>query len=60
MGKENNTLQNTDNLSGFHHRFSAADWAWTNGGNHLHAHCRLMALMFTTAITDSYGTGMDE
>lgn len=60
MGKENNTLQNTDNLSGFHHRFSAADWTRTNGGEHLHAHRRLMALMFTSAITDSYGTGMDE
>lgn len=60
MGKENNTLQNTDNLSGIHHSFSAADWTWTNGGNHLHAHCRLMALMFTSAITDSYGTGMDK
>lgn len=56
MGKENNTLQNTDNLSGFHHRFSAADWTWTNGGNYLHAQRRLMALMFTSAITDSCGT----
>ncbi len=57
MGKENNTLQNTDNLSGFHHLFSAADWTWTNGGEHLHARRRLMAVMFTSAITDSCGMG---
>lgn len=60
-GKENNTLQNTDNLSGFHHCFFFADdWTWTNGGEHLRAHPRLMALMFTSVIIDSYGTGMDE
>lgn len=59
-GAKNNTLQNTDNLSGYHHRFSAADWTRTNGGNHLHAHGRLMALMFTSAITDSRGAGMAE
>lgn len=60
MGKENNTLQNTDNLSGFHHCFFADDWMWTNGGKLLRTHPRLMALMFTSAITDSYGTGTDE
>lgn len=59
-GKENNTLQNTDNLSGFRHCFFADDWTWTNGGELLHAHPRLMALMFTSAVTDSCGTGMDE
>lgn len=60
MGKENNTLQNTDNLSGFHHHLSADDWTWTNGGNHLYAHRRLMALMFNSAITDSYGMRTNE
>lgn len=60
VGKENNTLQNPDNLSGFHHRFFADDWTWTNGGEQLRAHPRLMALMFTSVRTDSYGTGMAE
>lgn len=60
MGKENNTLHNTDNLSGFHHSLSAAHWTQTNGCKQRHAHRRLMALMFTSAITDSSGTGMDK
>lgn len=60
MGKENNTLQNTDNLSGFHHCFFADDWTWTNGDEQLCAHPRLMAVMLTSVITDSYGTGKDK
>ena len=57
MADGNNTLQNTDNLSRFHHGLSAADWTWTNGGDRHCAHGRLMALMFTSHITDSYGRG---
>lgn len=58
--KNPNTLQKTDNLSGFHHCFSADDWTWTNGGEHLRARPRLMAVMFTSAITDSHGAATDE
>lgn len=60
MGKENNTLQNTDNLSGFYHRFSTADWTQTNGGRHIDAQPRLMALMFTSAMTGSCGAGLTD
>lgn len=61
MGEENNTLQNTDRQSvRIPSQFSADDWTWTNGGKCLHPRPRLMALMFTSFIADSYSTGMDE